>query len=357
LADTGFKLKNIADINRGMFASTDPLTRPKGDPIYNIMLEKLSPFKSHPFKLYTGQRFEDMVESIKANGVIIPIIIRPIDEFNYEILSGHNRVEASRAAGLEAIPCIIRDGLTDDDAMLIVTESNLIQRSFSDMTYYERSVVLTMHHNATKHQGKRTDLIQDIENMLKASDNDVSEASGAMRQKLDSRGQTGDRYDLSSRVVAYYLRIHDLNKSLVDRLENGEIAFRTAVTLTYLSEDEQRVVDDVLDSSHYKLDMKKADSLRTASKRKPLDHETVEQILAGKKKPKSSSLAQFKLKPKILSRYFGSDAKHDEIEALIIKGLDLVFATMSRKGDLKTGTDEENTEDGYNVDAEMSETV
>jgi len=94
---SAFQLKSIRDINKGMFAPTDPLTKAKGEPVYNLPLDKLIPFKGHPFKLYSGQRFDDMVESIKTNGVLVPIIVRPIDDFTYEVLSGHNRIAEVKA--------------------------------------------------------------------------------------------------------------------------------------------------------------------------------------------------------------------------------------------------------------------
>ena len=140
-----FMLRSIKDINSGLFASTDPLTGPKGEPLYHLPLNKLTPYKSHPFKLYTGQRLDDMVESVRANGVLVPIIMRSAEGMMYEILFGHNRVEAARAAGLETIPAIVREDLSDEDALLIVTETNLLQRSFADLTHSERAVTMSMH--------------------------------------------------------------------------------------------------------------------------------------------------------------------------------------------------------------------
>jgi ParB family chromosome partitioning protein len=165
MAESGFKLKSFDSL----FAVTDPARKPKGDPVFNLPLEKLFPYKSHPFKLYEGQRFEDMVDSIRISGVMVPVIVRPVDDFTYEILSGHNRVEASKAAGLETIPSIVRENLNDEEALLIVTETNLLQRSFADMSHSERAVTLSMHHEAIKKQGKRNDLIQEIENMVNTS--------------------------------------------------------------------------------------------------------------------------------------------------------------------------------------------
>ena len=122
----------------------------------HIGIEQLVPFADHPFKLYEGRRFADMVESVRANGVLVPIVVRPGADDQFEILSGHNRVAAAREAGLSEIPAIVREGLTDEEALLIVTETNLIQRSFADLKHSERAVAIAAHHRATKHQGKRT---------------------------------------------------------------------------------------------------------------------------------------------------------------------------------------------------------
>jgi ParB family chromosome partitioning protein len=267
-----------------------------------------------------------MVESIRENGVIIPIIVSPIDDFTYEILSGHNRVEAAKAAELEYIPAIVRENLSAEEALLIVTETNLIQRSFSDMTHSERAVTLSMHHDAIKRQGRRSDLIREIDNMLNASNTNALETSSPVEKKLTSMEEIGQNYALSKESVARYLRIDKLINELKARLDDGEIALRAAVTVSYLASAEQEMVEDVLDSSHYKLDMKKAESLRAASGKKPLDHEAVEQILAGTRKPRAARPPAFKLKPKIISRYFAPEQKPDEIEATIIEALDFYYA-------------------------------
>jgi ParB family chromosome partitioning protein len=101
----------------------------------DLTIENLVPFHDHPFKLYEGQRFTDMVESTRTNGVLMPIIVRPTAEDKiYEILSGHNRVEAAKEAGLEFVPGIIREGLTDEEAMLIVTETKRLNCSHITMS-------------------------------------------------------------------------------------------------------------------------------------------------------------------------------------------------------------------------------
>lgn len=124
----------------------------------SLRIKDLIPFKNHPFKLYEGQLFEDMVKSVRDNGVLEPIIVRPITGTEtYEILSGHNRVAAAKEAGSDSVPAIIKYGLSDEEALLIVTETNLMQRSFTDLKHSERAAALTAHYAAMK---KNLDTVQ-----------------------------------------------------------------------------------------------------------------------------------------------------------------------------------------------------
>jgi len=200
--------------------------------IHNLSIDRLVPFHDHPFKLYEGQRFQDLVESVKENGIMLPIIVRPADKDNYEVLSGHNRVKAAKAAGLSAVPAIVREGLTDDDALLIVTETNLLQRSFADLSHSERALTLSKHYDAIKNQGRRTDLINDIENMLKAQNTDVSDTFTPVEYKLNSGDMIGEKYGLCRESVARYIRINKLIDDFKYRIDNNEIAIRTGVALS-----------------------------------------------------------------------------------------------------------------------------
>jgi len=322
MADNGFKLKSFDTI----FASTDPNGKQKGEPIYHLHPDKLFPYKNHPFKPYQGQRFDDMVESIRANGVLVPIIARPIDEFTYEILSGHNRVEASKAAGLETIPAIVKEELSDEEALLIVTETNLIQRSFSDLSHSERALTLSMHYDAIKKQGKRTDMIFEIETMLNASNINEHETCTQIGNKLKSIEKVGNEYGLSKNSIARYLRINKLLPDFKEMLDDGELAFIPAVTISFLSEQEQKVVGDVLCDGNYKLDMKKAEALRQLSDNKKLTHETAENVFSGKEVKKPSRPAAIKIKPKVVSKFFRPEQKQSEIEETIVKALELYFS-------------------------------
>ena len=296
----------------------------------SILISKLTPFKGHPFRLYEGERLNNMVESVKANGIIVPVIVRPLDEENYEILSGHNRIEAAKIVGLDTVPAIIREDLSNDEALLIVTETNLIQRSFTDLSHSERAVTLSMHHEAIKRQGKRTDIINEIENLLKNDKNLSSNAdfatSDPVGQKLNSREKTAQNYGLGSTSVARYLRINQLTDELKARLDNGEFTVRTAVDISYLPTEEQNNLNTLLNKEVYKLDMKKATQLRELSERDKLSTQIIEDILSGvafKKKNRGSLPVQsLRIGGKKLSKYFNSEQKPEEIEAELFEALE-----------------------------------
>ena len=308
--------------------------------IQNIQITKLQPFRNHPFKLYEGQRFDDICDSIKENGVLLPIIVRPVEDGNYEILSGHNRTEAAKAAGLTVVPAIIRENLTDDEALLIVTETNLIQRSFADLSHSERAVILTTHYNTIRLQGKRTELMNEIDDLFnnpeKISNNADFEAVSQVGKKVNSMVKLGEDYGLSKNSVARYLRINMLIDPLKIRLDGKEFGLIPAVEVSYLTCEEQDDLNMLLDSPIYKLDMKKAAQLREFSAKKTLDTDTIEEILAGlvkKRRSNAPKIVMVKLKPKKLAKYFTAEQKSDEIEAEIFEALAFYRANKPKSVD------------------------
>jgi ParB family chromosome partitioning protein len=284
-----------------------------------ITLDKLVPFDGHPFKLYEGQRFKDMVESIRANGVLEPIIVRPHKKENgkYEILSGHNRVAAAKEAGLNEVPIIIRTDLTDEDALLIVTETNLIQRSFADLRHSEKAIALATHYEATKKKpGYRSDLIQEIEELT----------SAPMGRRLGTRDKLGEQYGLSKNTIARYLRVNKLISALKDRLDNDGIGMRAAEALSYLKDEEQEIVEGLLAKGE-KISIKQADTLKEKSGNGGLNETSINEIFnpgyfAEKVKP-------VKLSGQFLSKHFKPEQSAEEIEKVIAEALERYFKNRS----------------------------
>lgn len=304
---------------------TEDINNPGSKEIESLPVNSLIPYHEHPFKLYEGERLSDMVRSIKELGVLLPIIVRPLsaDNETFEILSGHNRANAAKTAGLSEVPVVIKYGLTDDEAKLIVTETNLVQRSFADLSHSERAIALKYHMESISKQGKRTDLINEIKKLANTDKIGENSTSYQFDTKSRSNEKTGEKYGLSSASVARYIRITYLISPLQNRVDSEEIPFISAVTISYLSSDEQHMLNSILDKTAYKISLAKAEVLRGFSEDKRLTNEKIEQILLGRldKKPKPKSLPAIKIKHKIYAKYFHADTKQSEIEATIDKAL------------------------------------
>ncbi len=318
------KIMSLAD----MFEITEEKdTEPKKFDIVDIELEKLMPFSKHPFKLYEGERLKDMVESIRELGIIIPIIVHPIDNYKYEVLAGYNRFNAAKIAGLEKVPAIIKEGLTDEEATLIVTETNLIQRSFEGLTYSERVAAISERYKAMKKQGKRNDLINEIKRLANADKIGDGQTFYQLETRLRTDKKLGQEYSLSRNMIARYVRLSQLNKNLLGRLDNGEIAFMAAVTLSFISNDKQQMIEDILTTYSFRVDMKRAEVLRKYSEEGKLTEEAARAILSDEilKNTKGKSEKALRLKPKFLKKYFAADVSKTEMEETIAKALDLYF--------------------------------
>lgn len=188
------------------------------DKITRLPLEKLHPFENHPYKVLDDDKMIETVESIKNNGVLIPIIVRPRDAGGYEIISGHRRYHASKLAGFKDIPAIVKD-LEDDIATILLVDSN-IQRE--NLLPSEKAHAYKMKMEAIKRQGKRTDL-----------------TLRRIGEKLNSADILGKITGESARQIQRYIRLTELNPILMDMVDNKKIAFNAAVELSYLDKEQQ----------------------------------------------------------------------------------------------------------------------
>ncbi len=302
----------------------------KADGTTTLKLADLVAFRNHPFKLYEGERFNDMVESIKNYGVIVPIVVRKVDD-KYEILSGHNRVNAAKEAGLTEVPTVIKEGLTEEEATLIVTETNLMQRSFTDLAHSERATVIATRHNAMKNQGVRNDLLEEIEKLSQAPDLAMDETCGPMDHKLKTRDKVGEEYGLSPRSITRYIRLNYLSTELKALVDEGKIAMRAGVDLSYLSQENQEMVEAIISEDTFKVDMKKAALLRRYEKEDNLNWNTAKQIISGDVLKSTGKVKPFKIQPTIISKYFKPNDDKKAIEETIEKALDFYFSQMKEQ--------------------------
>jgi ParB family chromosome partitioning protein len=326
------RLKNLDDLfslNDGInpleqaqtILETQPLSKRL---ISTVTLDKLTPFNGHPFRFYEGERLEDMVASIKDNGVLVPIIVRTTAG-GLEILAGHNRVNAAKLAGFNDVPAIVLDNISDEDAWVYVIETNLIQRSFADMTHTEKAAVIALHHSKMFSQGKRNDILEQIKMLENPREHKANETSGQCVQKLYSREMVAKEYNLSSKTVARYLRVNQLISDLKTALDSGDIAFISAVALSFLKETEQMIVADCMKKNELPIDIKKADALRQLSEKGKLNAESVRRVLTGESTPKPNRTPTVKIDKAVYSKYFKPNQSPKEVQSIVEKALDKYF--------------------------------
>ena len=204
-----------------LFKDSTELTESKLPKIHDIPLELIDDFPDHPFKVKMDEDMEQLVESIKERGLITPVTLRPKDDGRYEIVSGHRRKKACEIAGLSSVKADIRE-MSRDEAIILMVESNL-QRSV--ILPSEKAFSYKMRYDALKRQGKRTDL-----------------TSGPVGQKF-TRDEVASEVGDSARQVARFIRLTELIPELLDLVDEGKIALRPAVELSYLSREEQALVN------------------------------------------------------------------------------------------------------------------
>lgn len=308
---------------------TPSVSLPTKNTIITLPPQAIRAFRGHPFRLYEGDRLNDLVESISEHGVLNPAIIRKIerdeDGFEYEMLAGHNRQNAAIAAK-RPLPCIIKENLSDHDAWIYVIETNVLQRSFSEMLPSEKAAVLALRYSKMICQGRRNDIIEELKKLENPDEIRENKTCGIDCHKSKSRDVVGAEYNLKGRAVANYLRINELSVALKIRIDDGEFTIAAAVQLSYLAQEEQQMVEAVLSESEYKVNEGKAVLLREYTGK--LTPERAEQILSGEfsRKPKKSTAAAFKVKPAIYKKYFTASITQKEFDSIVDEALALYFA-------------------------------
>ena len=362
----------VKEVTRNKEAGEETAERNEMRPVSpeppEMEFDQMKHFSEHRFKLYTGKRLEDMVDSIKFYGILQPLILWHRGD-EYILLSGYNRRNAGMLAGLKKGPVVIKENLSHDEAVLIMAETNLRQRSFSDLRESERAFCLKQHYDALKSQGKRTDLINEIDALLNADDNDGTSAlsetvtrlgtgemlgAGASTlsetvtklqteempgaagvstlsetvTKLQTDEKLGEKYGLNRDKVAKYVRIAGLIPPLLERFDRGEITFLAAYDISFIeSKEYQEILEEYLQGG-YRLDTKKAALFHSCAKEGNLTEKMIVEILSGEKSEtlEAAKSKTFHLKPNVISRYFTPVQSRKEIEETIEKALELYFS-------------------------------
>lgn len=215
-------------MNTPQFDLSAMLSTPQQTAVQQILCNKLHPYHNHKFELYSGERLEDMVASIKENGVLSPIIVQPNGD-GYEILIGHNRWNASKLAGLPNVPAIIKAGLTEDEAEMYVIESNVMQRGFENLKISEQAAAVALRHSEMFSQGKRNDILRELARLENPSAEPDSSTLNPVGSKLDTSESIGNEYGVSKGSVVRLIRINKLTDELKALVDSGELSIRAGV--------------------------------------------------------------------------------------------------------------------------------
>ena len=216
-------------------------------------------------------------------------------------------------------------------------ETNVLQLSFSEMLPSEKAAVLALRYSKMVCQGRRNDIIKELKRLENPDEIKGNRTGGSDFHRIKSRDALGAEYDLTGRSVATYLRINELSDALKIRIDNGEFSIAAAVQLSYLTEQEQQMVDDVLSGSEYKVNEGKVVLLREYTGK--LTPERTEQILSGEfnRKPKKSTATAFKVKPAIYKKYFTASISQKEFDSIVDEALALYFAQKGQESEQEAG--------------------
>lgn len=225
------------------FGVADGLDFSSEQGITSIAIDKLVPYRNHRFTLYKGERLEDMIQSIKKNGIITPIIVRTMDNGKYEILSGHNRVYAAGQAGLTSVPAVVKTDLPDEFAEIYVVESNAMQRGFKELRISEQALAVEMIYKRLKNSEavraieKELSVLEGVKSpMDTCNDSNKNEVKSPMDtcEKVDNLKGAAEEGGLSRASIARLLRINKLSDEMKAMVDEGNIKLRPAVELSYI---------------------------------------------------------------------------------------------------------------------------
>ena len=225
----------------------------------------ISDFSNHPFKVKQDEAMAEMVDSVKQYGVLVPALVRPKADGGYEMVSGHRRKCAATLAGITEMPCIVRN-LTDDEATIIMVDSNLQRETILPS---EKAFAYKMKLEAMKRQGQRSDLTSTpLEPKLKGSRSNEELAASSP----DSRSQ-----------IQRYIRLTELIPPVLDMVDNGKIAFRPAVELSYLSKEQQQSLYDTMECEDCTPSLAQAIKMKEFSRDGKLTEEVILSIMQEEK--------------------------------------------------------------------------
>ena len=296
-----------------IFMDSEDLKKNQLPKIFQIPLTEIDDFPDHPFKVRLDEDMDQLVESVKERGIITPVTLRKKEDGRYEIVSGHRRKKACEIAGLETIPAEVKD-LTRDEAIILMVDSNL-QRS--TILPSEKAFSYKMRLEAMKRQGMRTDLTSDPvgPKLGERSNEQVAKESG------DSTTQ-----------IKRYIRLTELIPELLDIVDEGKIAMRPAVELSYLKKDEQEYLLEAMEFADATPSHAQAIKMRNFSREGRLSHDVIDSIMCEEKPNQKEKLH---LSYSQARKFIPSSVPYEKTADYIYKALEYYQRHLEKKRDAR----------------------
>lgn len=283
-----------------LFSSEQERQDAKLEKIQILPLTELHPFRNHPFQVRDDDEMDKMVDSVKEYGVMTPAIVRPRKDGGYEIVAGHRRCHASQRAGVETMPCIVRD-MDDDTAIILMVDSNCQREHILPS---EKAKAYEMKLAAIKRQGQRRDL-----------------TSGQVVQKLSVQ-EVADGSGEGYKTVQRFIRLNKLTPELMKMVDDGKLKTTPAVELSYLTPEEQEDFLSYMESEGCTPSLSQAQKLKEASKESVLTSEKIQHIMAAKPPSVKPRDPQLMIPVAKVERYFPKGFTSDQMQQVIVKLLE-----------------------------------
>ena len=285
-----------------LFMSTEERLDAKKPKVEAIPLAALTPFRNHPFKVKEDEEMAQLMRSIADAGVLSPALARPLPDGGYELISGHRRLAACKALGMDAMPVIIRD-LTDEEAVITMVDSNLQREHILPS---EKAFAYKMKYDALKHQGTSSQLGTKLR-----TDELLAQNSS------DSRNQ-----------IQRYIRLTNLIPDILKLVDEGKIALTPAVELSYLQPSEQEMLFSVMDSDEVTPSLSQARRLRRMSEAQALTDDAVLQLLS---EVKGNQVEYVKVPVDKLRSFFRPDTSVKQMTETLVKAMDFYNKHLARQ--------------------------
>lgn len=308
-------MKNVKKIDLGLtgydelFMTDEERKENKLPRIYDIPLTEIDDFPDHPFKVKMDEDMDQLVASIKERGLITPITLRPKENERYEIVSGHRRKKACELAGLETVKAEVRE-MSRDEAIILMVESNL-QRSV--ILPSEKAFSYKMRLEAMKRQGQRTDLtLSPVETKLRSSEI-IAQSAGESRAQVDR-----------------YIRLTELEPKLLDMVDEGRIALRPAVEISYLQKNEQSALLEEISYNDATPSLAQAIKMKKFSQEGKLNGDVIESIMS---EEKPNQKEKINIRYADVRRFIPSTVPYEKTGAYIMKALEYYHRYQERQKD------------------------